>query len=94
MQQYNQEITDLNQPVLVSQTKRKRGPGGVMPGPAVLIPELCYLTGIVSVVIHTESSTVYVVYFGIIATLTDLLTGILACINKFGKDTCKCCNYT
>ncbi|XP_019394493.1 PREDICTED: piwi-like protein 1 [Crocodylus porosus] len=44
--QYNQEITDLNQPVLVSQTKRKRGPGGIMPGPAVLIPELCYLTGL------------------------------------------------
>uniref|UniRef100_A0A8C4YR44 Piwi-like protein 1 n=1 Tax=Gopherus evgoodei TaxID=1825980 RepID=A0A8C4YR44_9SAUR len=42
--QYNQEITDLNQPVLVSQPKRRRGPG--MPGPAVLIPELCYLTGL------------------------------------------------
>ncbi|CAM5101046.1 unnamed protein product [Natator depressus] len=42
--QYNQEITDLNQPVLVSQPKRRRGLG--MPGPAVLIPELCYLTGL------------------------------------------------
>lgn len=44
-QQYNQEITDLKQPVLVSQPKRRRGPGGVLPGPAMLIPELCYLTG-------------------------------------------------
>lgn len=45
-QQYNQEITDLKQPVLVSQPKRRRGPGGTMPGPAMLIPELCYLTGV------------------------------------------------
>ncbi|XP_054852565.1 piwi-like protein 1 isoform X1 [Eublepharis macularius] len=44
--QYSQEITDLNQPVLVSQPKRKSGPGGVMAGPAILIPELCYLTGL------------------------------------------------
>ncbi|XP_074777312.1 piwi-like protein 1 isoform X1 [Athene noctua] len=42
--QYNQEITDLNQPVLISQSKRKRG--GVVLGPAVLIPELCFLTGL------------------------------------------------
>ncbi|XP_049722435.1 piwi-like protein 1 isoform X2 [Elephas maximus indicus] len=44
--QYNQEITDLKQPVLVSQPKRRRGPGGSLPGPAMLIPELCYLTGL------------------------------------------------
>ncbi|XP_077164516.1 piwi-like protein 1 [Paroedura picta] len=44
--QYNQEITDLNQPVLVSQPKRKRGPEGDIARPAVLIPELCYLTGL------------------------------------------------
>ncbi|XP_062999758.1 piwi-like protein 1 [Elgaria multicarinata webbii] len=44
--QYGQEITDLHQPVLISQPKRKRGPGGVMAGPAILIPELCYLTGL------------------------------------------------
>lgn len=44
-QQYNQEITDLKQPVLVSQPKRRRGPGGTLPGPVMLIPELCYLTG-------------------------------------------------
>ncbi|NXE51879.1 PIWL1 protein, partial [Casuarius casuarius] len=42
--QYNQEVTDLNQPVLVSQPRRRRG--SIMPGPAVLIPELCYLTGL------------------------------------------------
>uniref|UniRef100_A0A8C3PIK8 Piwi-like protein 1 n=1 Tax=Calidris pygmaea TaxID=425635 RepID=A0A8C3PIK8_9CHAR len=42
--QYNQEITDLNQPVLISQSKRKRGT--LMPGPVVLIPELCFLTGL------------------------------------------------
>ncbi|KAL8180226.1 UNVERIFIED_CONTAM: Piwi-like protein 1, partial [Gekko kuhli] len=44
--QYNQEITDLNQPVLVSQPKRKTGPGGNISGPTVLIPELCFLTGL------------------------------------------------
>ncbi|XP_056198802.1 piwi-like protein 1 [Falco biarmicus] len=42
--QYNQEITDLNQPVLISQSRRKRGT--VMPVPVVLIPELCFLTGL------------------------------------------------
>ncbi|KAK4813307.1 hypothetical protein QYF61_023982 [Mycteria americana] len=42
--QYNQEITDLNQPVLISQSRRKRG--SMMPGPVVLIPELCFLTGL------------------------------------------------
>ncbi|XP_021267988.1 piwi-like protein 1 isoform X2 [Numida meleagris] len=42
--QYNQEITDLNQPVLISQSRRKRG--NMMVGPVVLIPELCYLTGL------------------------------------------------
>ncbi|NXC19686.1 PIWL1 protein, partial [Corythaeola cristata] len=42
--QYNQEITELNQPVLISQSKRKRGT--MMPGPVVLIPELCFLTGL------------------------------------------------
>ncbi|NWU61322.1 PIWL1 protein, partial [Pterocles burchelli] len=42
--QYNQEITDLNQPVLISQSKMKRG--GTVLGPVVLIPELCFLTGL------------------------------------------------
>ncbi|KFV63354.1 Piwi-like 1 [Dryobates pubescens] len=41
--QYNQEITDLNQPVLISQPKRK---ASSLPGPVVLIPELCFLTGL------------------------------------------------
>ncbi|XP_075754569.1 piwi-like protein 1 isoform X2 [Pelodiscus sinensis] len=44
--QYNQDITDLNQPVLVSQPKRRRGLEGVSSGPVILIPELCYLTGL------------------------------------------------
>ncbi|NWR55762.1 PIWL1 protein, partial [Bucorvus abyssinicus] len=42
--QYNQVISDLNQPVLISQSRRRRG--NIMPGPVVLIPELCFLTGL------------------------------------------------
>ncbi|XP_072372927.1 piwi-like protein 1 isoform X2 [Scyliorhinus torazame] len=42
--QYSTDITDLNQPVLISQPKRQ-GPGGTSIGPICLIPELCYLTG-------------------------------------------------
>ncbi|KFP74741.1 Piwi-like 1, partial [Apaloderma vittatum] len=42
--QYNQEITDLNQPVLISQFRKRRG--SIVPGPVVLIPELCFLTGL------------------------------------------------
>ncbi|NXJ77374.1 PIWL1 protein, partial [Trogon melanurus] len=42
--QYNQEIKDLNQPVLISQFRKRRG--NIMPGPVVLIPELCFLTGL------------------------------------------------
>ncbi|NXY90108.1 PIWL1 protein, partial [Alcedo cyanopectus] len=42
--QYNQEITDLNQPVLISQFRKKSG--NIKPGPVVLIPELCFLTGL------------------------------------------------
>ncbi|KAM3825956.1 piwi-like protein 1 [Vipera latastei] len=44
--QYTQEITDLSQPVLISQPKRARGPSGALAGPLILIPELCYLTGL------------------------------------------------
>uniref|UniRef100_A0A4W3IZG4 Piwi-like RNA-mediated gene silencing 1 n=1 Tax=Callorhinchus milii TaxID=7868 RepID=A0A4W3IZG4_CALMI len=42
--QYSTDITDLNQPVLISQPKRQ-GPPGITLGPICLIPELCYLTG-------------------------------------------------
>ncbi|XP_064424197.1 piwi-like protein 1 [Latimeria chalumnae] len=44
--QYNQVVSDLSQPVLVSQPRRQRGPGGGVAGPIVLIPELCSLTGL------------------------------------------------
>ncbi|XP_009069078.1 PREDICTED: piwi-like protein 1 [Acanthisitta chloris] len=42
--QYNLVITDLNQPVLVNQPKRKRG--NLMQGPIILIPELCSVAGL------------------------------------------------
>ncbi|XP_009955581.1 PREDICTED: piwi-like protein 1, partial [Leptosomus discolor] len=42
--QYNQEITDLRQPVLISQARKKSG--SIVPGPVALIPELCFLTGL------------------------------------------------
>ncbi|NXH16862.1 PIWL1 protein, partial [Bucco capensis] len=41
--QYNQKITDLEQPVLISRCRR-RDIKGV--GPVALIPELCFLTGL------------------------------------------------
>ncbi|TDH12570.1 hypothetical protein EPR50_G00048300 [Perca flavescens] len=45
--QYNLDITDGNQVLLVSHVKKTMGPaGGPPPGPAMLIPELCYLTGL------------------------------------------------
>ncbi|XP_054611859.1 piwi-like protein 1 [Dunckerocampus dactyliophorus] len=43
--QYGLEITDGNQVLLVSNVKRVR-PGQALAGPAMLIPELCYLTGL------------------------------------------------
>ncbi|XP_056889772.1 piwi-like protein 1 [Takifugu flavidus] len=44
--QYGVEITDGNQALLVSHVKRL-GPSGSPPrGPAMLLPELCYLTGL------------------------------------------------
>uniref|UniRef100_A0A8C8A1C7 Piwi-like RNA-mediated gene silencing 1 n=1 Tax=Oryzias sinensis TaxID=183150 RepID=A0A8C8A1C7_9TELE len=44
--QYGLDITDVNQVLLVSHVKKRTGPGGGPPlGPAMLIPELCYLTG-------------------------------------------------
>nr|AGL54162.1 PIWI-like protein 1 [Ambystoma mexicanum] len=44
--QYNLEISDHSQPAIVSQPKRKMGPQGIVPGPIILIPEFCYLTGL------------------------------------------------
>ncbi|XP_061484783.1 piwi-like protein 4 isoform X2 [Rhineura floridana] len=46
-QQYDIVLTDLNQPMLVSQLKNK-GSSTVEPRVAHLIPELCYLTGLSS----------------------------------------------
>ncbi|XP_036382654.1 piwi-like protein 1 isoform X1 [Megalops cyprinoides] len=44
--QYGLDITDGNQALLISYVK-KRGPAGAPPpGPALLVPELCYLTGL------------------------------------------------
>nr|XP_020860014.1 piwi-like protein 1 isoform X1 [Phascolarctos cinereus] len=45
-QQYRAAITDLEQPVLVSLPKRKKGPDGRLKSPALLMPELCNLTGL------------------------------------------------
>nr|XP_056714838.1 piwi-like protein 4 [Euleptes europaea] len=47
-QQYDIIITDLNQPMLVSQLKNKRGSSTVEPRVALLVPEFCYLTGLSS----------------------------------------------
>ncbi|KAM7391642.1 hypothetical protein PAMP_022319 [Pampus punctatissimus] len=44
--QYGLDITDGNQVLLVSHVKRLGPGGGPPPGPAMLIPELCYLTGL------------------------------------------------
>ncbi|XP_056274404.1 piwi-like protein 1 [Pseudoliparis swirei] len=45
--QYNLDIADGNQVLLVSHVKKVLGPsGGPPPGPAMLIPELCFLTGL------------------------------------------------
>ncbi|KAL4609246.1 piwi-like protein 1 [Arapaima gigas] len=43
--QYGLEVTDLNQVLLVSNLKRWSRPGAPPPGPALLVPEFCYLTG-------------------------------------------------
>ncbi|KAL2092497.1 hypothetical protein ACEWY4_012295 [Coilia grayii] len=44
--QYNLDIADQNQVLLISHVK-KRGPAGAPPpGPALLIPEFCFLTGL------------------------------------------------
>ncbi|KAG2470727.1 PIWL1 protein, partial [Polypterus senegalus] len=45
LDQYSLDITDNNQVLLISRVK-KSGPGGRPLGPALLIPEFCYLTGL------------------------------------------------
>ncbi|XP_059194229.1 piwi-like protein 1 [Centropristis striata] len=44
--QYGLDVTDGNQVLLVSHVKRMGPAGGPPPGPAMLVPELCYLTGL------------------------------------------------
>ncbi|XP_070689583.1 piwi-like protein 1 [Pempheris klunzingeri] len=44
--QYGLDITDGNQVLLISHVKRMGPSGGPPPGPAMLVPELCYLTGL------------------------------------------------
>ncbi|XP_049907034.1 piwi-like protein 1 isoform X2 [Epinephelus moara] len=44
--QYSLDISDVNQPLLISHVKKVGPVGGPPPGPAMLIPELCYLTGL------------------------------------------------
>ncbi|XP_018589919.1 piwi-like protein 1 [Scleropages formosus] len=44
--QYGLEVTDLNQVLLVSYVKRLGPSGKPPPGPAMLVPEFCYLTGL------------------------------------------------
>ncbi|XP_005729611.1 piwi-like protein 1 [Pundamilia nyererei] len=44
--QYGLDITDANQVLLISYVKRMGPAGAPPPGPAMLIPELCYLTGL------------------------------------------------
>ncbi|KAG1974044.1 piwi-like protein 1 [Pimephales promelas] len=44
--QYGLDITDGNQALLVSHVKRPGPAGRPPPGPAMLVPEFCYLTGL------------------------------------------------
>ncbi|XP_060893634.1 piwi-like protein 1 [Labrus mixtus] len=44
--QYSLDIKDGNQVLLISHVKKMGPSGGPPPGPAMLIPELCYLTGL------------------------------------------------
>lgn len=44
--QYGKKITDMNQVLLVSHVKRLGPSGGPPPGPAMLVPEFCQLTGL------------------------------------------------
>lgn len=45
-QQYNLDITDGNQALLVSRVRKKVPNGTPQPDRVMLIPELCYLTGL------------------------------------------------
>uniref|UniRef100_A0AAY4CX19 Piwi-like 1 n=2 Tax=Denticeps clupeoides TaxID=299321 RepID=A0AAY4CX19_9TELE len=44
--QYGLDVTDTNQVLLISHVKRVGAAGGPPPGPAMLVPEFCYLTGL------------------------------------------------
>ncbi|XP_075903162.1 piwi-like protein 1 [Nelusetta ayraudi] len=44
--QYNLDISNSRQPLLVSHAKKAAPAGAPPPGPALLVPELCYLTGL------------------------------------------------
>ncbi|CAB1319687.1 unnamed protein product [Coregonus sp. 'balchen'] len=44
--QYGLDITDGNQVLLISHMKKIGPSGGPPPGPAMLVPEFCYLTGL------------------------------------------------
>ncbi|XP_051691426.1 piwi-like protein 3 [Oryctolagus cuniculus] len=46
MERYRECITDLNQPLLSSQGKWKKGQQDIPREPILLVPELCYLTGL------------------------------------------------
>ncbi|KAG9354828.1 hypothetical protein JZ751_001541 [Albula glossodonta] len=44
--QYGLDITDVNQVLLISNVRRRVPAGVPPPGPALLVPELCYFTGL------------------------------------------------
>ncbi|KAM3939929.1 piwi-like protein 1 [Leptodactylus fuscus] len=44
--QYNKQITDLNQPAIIHNPKKVKGPEKMPTGPVILIPEFCNLTGL------------------------------------------------
>ncbi|XP_077317934.1 piwi-like protein 1 isoform X1 [Lithobates pipiens] len=44
--QYNKQITDSNQPGVIHNPKKIKGPPGTQPTPIILIPEFCFLTGL------------------------------------------------
>ncbi|KAK2859956.1 hypothetical protein Q7C36_004122 [Tachysurus vachellii] len=46
MKQYDLQITDENQVLLISHVKRMGPTRAPPPGPALLVPEFCYLTGL------------------------------------------------